>query len=1531
VEAASHYWDIDDASPGAGGATPGGNWTSAGTTWSSDSTGSSSTPAYTTLAADDLFFSAGTDATGSYSINLTTAQDAKSLTFEEGAATISGVGGSLSLAAGGGITVAADAGNAVISTNLTINGGQTFNVGLGRSLTLDTGTFIRGTRAAINIQGSGTGSSTMAGLSSNVNDIAGPWASVGTAAATTYAKFSGANVDGLGYTGGTDGVAVATSNLVVTGTGNLNYTLSAAGAVGSPAVINTLRYSGAAGSLTGGLTTLGIMNAGVGTLTFSGAVTAGNNATEMVIHSANADINMSGASGLFTGTINKTGSGTFTAGNGAAHSIGAWTVNQGVLALGHLNGDALPGGTINSGGTMRFVSSNKFNNGAVITVNAGGTFDVVGSNDTISHITGAGLVTGTTTGFLTLSGTGTGGGSAAFSGVIGGDMGLRTSNAALNLTLSGNNTYTGSTIITAGTLITTRAAALSGYNVAGKVIFNGGTIGAQVGGSGWTTTEVDTLLANATKNSGAFGIDTTNGNLTQWTPFTTTSFGPLSLTKLGANDLTLDQANTYTGNTRVIAGRIVMTNASALQNSAYDTSSIDGGLDVTGLTTLNLGGLTGSVNLSSALITGYGSVTNLVFNPQAGVTQSYSAIIADGATGMTVTKTGAGTQALSGANAYTGGTSITGGALVFRNLGAKATAGTHAFEGGATLGLGVSATDPLLFTSGDIDQAFTGGTLSGNLSNVTVTSTTNVGIDTTAAAFTYSSSIGSFTKGLVKLGSNTLTLTGTNTNTGTTDIQAGILQIGDGGTAGTLGPANVTNAGTLAFNRSDTYTLGAGNLVTGTGAVTLANTGSVASATDGQFNTTGALNFGATVGSTTVSALDLTGGSSTFGNLVVQTNSAGNNVITLGSGRTLALTGSNVLNAISVGTNTAAGVAKLQVTGAGTLTITDATRNIVVANTDTGATAGASAQLDLSGLAAFNATVANLYVGRPTTAAGAATGGRPNDSLTLAGMNNITVAGTIVVGAQAAVGFQGSGSFKLGTTNNINATAIVVGSGRVPGNFEFNSGLTNPTLTLRGAAGGTSRTNITLGDQLNSTGVGTGGGGSNTITGTMNFTAGTVDALIETLTVGNGATTASNNRGKGNGVFTFGAGSSVDVNTLRIGQAADTTSASSNQPQTGAGTGTFTMNGGTLLVNTAFTIANDIDTTNTTNGIQNVVGIFNQSNGTATIGTPGSPVNVVMGNHLNAANSGLATATMNLTGGTLNVFGDIKEGNLGAGTITSSLSLNGGTLDMKGNDIGVSGATINTLTFASGELKDVASINGTGGLTKTTPGTLLLSGTVSYVGDTTVSEGILTLSSAASPANANPANDASTVTIADTGATLNLTYTGTDKVAKLVIGTTELAAGVVYGKIDSVLPIVGIAQITGDGTLTVGGGFSSWITGTFANGQVPLDKRGPNDDPDNDGIRNLVEYAIAGQDPTVSNASVGTFTGTSLSFTKRDPLPADITYAIVESTDLGIVDTWAEVAGTPPTYVNDATTISYTFTPGILPKDFFRLNVTQNP
>ena len=128
----------------------------------------------------------------------------------------------------------------------------------------------------------------------------------------------------------------------------------------------------------------------------------------------------------------------------------------------------------------------------------------------------------------------------------------------------------------------------------------------------------------------------------------------------------------------------------------------------------------------------------------------------------------------------------------------------------------------------------------------------------------------------------------------------------------------------------------------------------------------------------------------------------------------------------------------------------------------------------------------------------------------------------------------------------------------------------------------------------------------------------------------------------------------------------------------------------------------------------------------------------------------------------------------------------------------------------------------------------------------------------------------------------------------------------------------------GDGTPA---GFSSWITGTFANGTVPGGQQGPNDDFDKDGISNLVEYAIAGQDPTVGNPTIGTFSAGTLSFTKREGT-SGLTYAIQKSTDLGITDAWIEVTG--GSYVNDASTISFTLTPGTPAKNFLRLQVLSN-
>jgi fibronectin type 3 domain-containing protein len=124
-----------------------------------------------------------------------------------------------------------------------------------------------------------------------------------------------------------------------------------------------------------------------------------------------------------------------------------------------------------------------------------------------------------------------------------------------------------------------------------------------------------------------------------------------------------------------------------------------------------------------------------------------------------------------------------------------------------------------------------------------------------------------------------------------------------------------------------------------------------------------------------------------------------------------------------------------------------------------------------------------------------------------------------------------------------------------------------------------------------------------------------------------------------------------------------------------------------------------------------------------------------------------------------------------------------------------------------------------------------------------------------------------------------------------------------------------------------GSGFSSWITQPFTNGTIPEGQRGPNQDFDNDGIRNLVEYAIAGQDPTVPNTAIGTFTSTSLSFNKRLDATG-ITYDI-ESSTLLTAGSWAPL-GKPPV-VDDTNSISYTFISGTPPKNFLRLKVTQTP
>jgi fibronectin-binding autotransporter adhesin len=1060
-----------------------------------------------------------------------------------------------------------------------------------------------------------------------------------------------------------------------------------------------------------------------------------------------------------------------------------------------------------------------------------------------------------------------------------------------------------------------------------------------------------------------------------------------------------------------------------------------------------LGGTLGAVqNWSSSLDMQLGTAATIRAQDSGSTARNItlSGILSDDdAVNGSLTKTGLGTLTVSGANSYTGGTTVNAGTLLWSGVNDLPTTGTLQVNAGgnfslangtarstATAALGLASGAMLTFdwNGADVDTltstaaattagavgivlnntspSGSGGTLISSslgglaeandtaylLANntnytaaLTVTDTAvSIGEQSPATALTDAYWVG----GQVTGAPGAMNLSNGTTSNWATDAAGtsagGVVPGGSAvnvifGAEGATQQANVAtftdlNLGSITFNDSTAVTLGGSYFLTlnSTTATAATSSGAGTTVTPGSAITvTSFANAENTIQPNIILAANQTWNIASDKTLTVGGAVSGAAALTKAAGGTLVLTGSNTYTGnttVSAGTLRLGGTGRLgngSYTGAIALGSGATFENAGSATqTLSGAITGTSGILKLSNGQFSLSNAANSY-GELSISNGRAFISTNAGALPAAATANIS-GGILVFSTGASFGNPITVTSGGGIATRRSGGTSLTGTVTLPGSdlviFNNDDATTHglsiaSDQTLSGSLTvqiGGNRTNNNLVGAVTLSGKLT-GDGSLTVassgqtgsphfgTGVLNLTSGTNDYTGGTTLSQGTLSLGTNGRlGAATGALAVGNDNAVRAGTsvvLNLATAVDTTVGSLSglfaTPTSGTNTATINTQAGR-----AFTV------NQTANGTY--AGVI-AGGGNFTLGSGSTHELTLTGTNIHTGGTTLRQGTLSLgTGGTLGAAtGSLAVGNdniIAAGngvvlnlatdldTVVGGLS---GTIATPTS--GTNTATIVTQTGRSFTVNQTAASTYEGAVTgggnfvlgSLSTHTLTLTGANTYSGDTTVSAGTLSLASAPNPANANPGNDASTVTIAETGATLDLAYTGTDVVDKLFIGNTQMPAGA-YGKLGSALPVIGVAQITGDGTLSVTSGstsgFDAWIAGEFANGTVPIDQRGPDDDPDNDGIPNLLEYAIAGQDPTVPNPSIGTLIGNTVSFSKRLDATG-ITYAIQQSIDLGAAFDWAEVENY---LMNDDTTISYTLTPPTPQRNFIRLQVTQN-
>jgi fibronectin-binding autotransporter adhesin len=982
--------------------------------------------------------------------------------------------------------------------------------------------------------------------------------------------------------------------------------------------------------------------------------------------------------------------------------------------------------TKNGAGTL-FLSGTDTYGG--ITLNAG-TLDLGGNTQSIDAVTvnGGTLQNGTVKLFFSTFDARAG----LIAATLTGPSSSLVKTTAGTLTLTGVNTYTSGTTIHAGVL----QLGDSGTVLAdtGAVTLTGGTL--RLGAA-------DETIGSLAGSGGTVDLFNGSGRTLTLGDNTSTTFAGIiqgdggSLVKTGSGTLVLSGASTYSGVTTLRAGTLGLGSAGALgstgtisfeggmlqfsaantldyssrfstaagqqywidthgQNVTFATAltSVGSSLIKTGAGTLDLGG---NSQFFDAVTLNGGTLQNgtLYFATPLDVRAGTLSVALAGSSSLN--KTTGDTVVLSGANTYTGGTTLAAGTLQLDSAGALGSTGTISFEGGTlrfsaanthdysarfstalgqqyrfdTNGQNVTFATALTSDGGSLTKggegtltlavanAYTGDTtintgtldLGGNtllLGNVIVAGgtlqngTLNLSSPLDARAGIISATL-SGSSSLIKTTTGTLTLSGSHTYTGGTTIDAGILQLGDSGTVLADTGAITLTGGTLRLGAAD-ETIGS-----------LAGSGGTVDLFNGSGRTL-------TLGDNT---------STTFAGII---QGDGGSLVKIGTG-TFTLTGTNTY---SGNTTLESGILQLGDSGTvladtGTVTINGGTLQLSAANETIGSLAGSGGTIDL-----FNG------------------GGR---TLTVGGDNSTSFAG-LIQGDGGSLVKTGSGTLALtashtytgGTT--INAGVLQLGDS---GSVLSDAGL----VTINGG---------TL--QL---------GAANETIGSLAGSGGTVDlfnASGRTLTLGNSSSTTfagiiQGDGGSlvknGSGTLTLSGANTYSGNTvLRAGTLA------LGSAQALGSTGTISFEGGALQ----FSAANTADYS---------ARFSNAASQQYLIDT-------------NGQNITLASA-LTSNGGSLIKNGAGTLTLSGANTYNGGTTLNAGILDLGGTTQSLGAFTMSDGALINGTLNSsspltaragtiLATLAGSSSLSKTTNGILTIGGSNTYTGGTTLTDGTIILASA---------------------------------------------------------------------------------------------------------------------------------------------------------------------------------------------------------